>query len=436
MDRNRFGWALGVLFCGACSEGGDRAAADATPSTSSTPHTAAAPADVRAAGSSAGAAAPSDEDDDDVPAEKFEGGERAFAKVRETLLQNYYADGIREDDLYRAATAGMLQKVEPRMKKWNQLLSPRELAEMRNDLRGEVVGVGVVIEFEDRSGYADVLATIPGSPSEKAGLVTGDKIVTVNGKLYRGMSLKDVVADIRGKAGESVELTVLRGDKLIRVPIRRERVTYDQPSGMDLDGVGYLRIPSFTDKTPAAVRATLETLAKASAKALVVDLRECPGGSFERAVETADLLFAPGTPLVTLKRRGKAEETVVTKGTPVLGAVPVAVLVGHETASGCEILASALQEGRHALLVGQKTLGKWSVQSLDELPNGYAFKYTVSLFKTPSGRSFEGVGLAPDVEVAMDRSAVSRASGVTKPEERLAKDVQLRTARGLLQRAP
>ena len=380
--------------------------------------------------------APAEDDDDGpVPTDKFGGGAAAFATVKETLLKNYYADGITEDDLYRAATAGMLEKLEPRMKKWNHLLTATEMAELRNDLKGEVVGIGVQISFDSASGYADVLGALPGSPSEKAGLLAGDKIVTVNGKLYKGMNLKDVVMDIRGKAGEPVTLSVLRADKLLSLVVTRERVAFDQPSHALLpDGLGYVHIPSFTERTPAQVREALEDLAKQGPKALVVDLRQCPGGSFDSAVATGELLLPDGAGIVTLKKKGKDEEKhVAGKGKGLLTSLPLAVLVSNTTSSGAEFLTAALQEGRHARVVGKHTHGKWSVQSLDDLPNGYAFKYTVSLFKTPSGRTFEGTGLMPDVEVAMDEKDLARANAA-KPADRLGLDVQLRTAKELLLR--
>src|SRR5262249_51541775 len=154
-------------------------------------------------------------------------------------------------------------------------------------LKGEVVGIGVKIAFDEKSGFAEVLGTIAQSPSEKAGLLPGDHIVTVNGKLYKGMTLKDVVADIRGKAGEPVSLSVLRADKLVSFNVVRDKLAYDGPvHAMLPDNLGYVRIPSFNDKTPAAVRSGLEELERGGARSLVVDLRCAPGGSFERAVET------------------------------------------------------------------------------------------------------------------------------------------------------
>jgi carboxyl-terminal processing protease len=417
---------LAVVSCGqAASQDGPSTTTATAGGSGSAPAPASAPA-----------ATPSTESDDDtVAADKFGDGARAFGTVKDTLLKNYYADGITEDDLYRAATAGMLEKLEPKMKKWNRLLSAKEIAELKNDLKGEVVGIGVHIAFDPASGYADVLAALPGSPSEKSGILAGDKIVTVNGKLYKGMRMKDVVAEIRGKAGEPVTLSILRGDKLLPFTVTRERVLYDQPSHALLaDGLGYVHIPSFTEKTPVQVKEALDDLAKKSAQALVVDLRQNPGGSFDSAVATAELFLADGTGIVTLKKKGKDEEKHVAKGRGVLTSLPIAVLVSNGTSSGAEFVTGALREGRHARIVGQHTMGKWSVQSLDDLPNGYAFKYTVSLFKTPSGKSYEGTGLAPDVEVSMDDRELARANAA-KPADRLAVDVQLRTAKELLVRA-
>jgi carboxyl-terminal processing protease len=414
---------LAIMACGDPASTEKSAGGEKPPPSSDAPLLASAPGGKHVANNDV---------DDDVPTEKFGGGAKAFGEVRDTLLKSYYSEGLTEDDVYRAATAGMLEKLEPRMKKYNKLMSPREIAEIRNDLKGEVVGVGVKIEFDEKSGYADVLGTLPGSPSEKAGLLAGDKIVTVNGKLYKGMKTKDVVADIRGKAGDPVTLSVLRGDKLVSYTVVRDRVAYDGVVPMMLaDKLGYIRIPSFNDKTPAAVRTGLEDLEKNGAKALVVDLRHSPGGSFDRAIETAEMFVPQGAPIVMLKRRGKADETTVSKGKPILANVPVAVLIDNETASGAEFLAGALQEQRHARLVGAHTHGKWSVQSLDDLPNGFAYKYTMGLFRTPSGKTYEGIGISPDVESSMDEQTLQRASSV-KPEERLTVDVQLRTAKEIL----
>jgi len=382
---------------------------------------------------SAATAKPScDDEDTSVPPEKFTESSRNFEEAKKALLEGYYDTGITEDDLYRAAVAGMLQRLDPKMRKWNRLLSPSEIAELRNDLQGEIVGVGIGIELDAATGYIDINRVYPGSPAERAGVAPPDKIVTVNGKLYRGLTLHDVVADIRGKAGETVTLSILRGDKLVSVPLVRQRVVFDQVSHMIVGGnVGYVGIPGFNSKTPQELHDALTDLASKGARSLVLDVRHSPGGSFDDAVAAVGELVPAGSTVVSLNKRGKVEP-IVPKTTPVELDQPIAVLVDHETASSAELVAAALQELRQATVVGSKTKGKWTVQRVDDLPNGYAIKYTMALFASPAGRSFEGVGMAPDVEVDQADDATMKAQTDTDPVKRLSEDVQLRTALAVL----
>jgi len=373
-----------------------------------------------------------EEEDYTVPSAPFTDAQRSFDEVKKTLLSGYYDPSITEEALYRAAVAGMLERVDPAMRKWNKLLSPADLAELQRDLQGEVVGVGVKISFDAATGYVDVLGVFPGSPAEKAGLAAPDKIVTVDGKLYKGLTLHDVVADIRGKAGDTVKLSVLRGDKLVVVPVVREKVVYDTVSELVIDGdVGYVRIPAFNARTPDGLAAALSDLVSKKVRGAVVDLRGCPGGSFDDAVAAASEMLPAGAVVANLKKR-TTTEAVMSKRAPVMTGVPLAVLVDHASSSSAELVAAALQEGDHAVLVGQRTYGKWTVQMIDDLPNGYAMKYTSGLFQSPSGRSFQGVGLPPDVEVDMADGAVEKVEAITDPGKRLEADTQLKTAVSLL----
>ncbi len=371
--------------------------------------------------------------DDAVAPEKFTEGAKAFASVRDDLLKEYYAAGFTEDDLYRAATQGMLERLDPKMKKWNKLLPPDELATLRSDLKGEFVGIGSQIRFDESTGYADVLAVMPGTPSAKVGILAGDKIVSINGQLYRGKKLRDVMADLRGKVGETVAVSILRADKLLPFSIRREMVSYDSVMPLVLADVGYLRVRSFSGKTVPMLRAALDDFATKNVRSLVVDLRDNQGGLFDEAVASADVLLPAGTPIVNIKRRDQKTETRSSKNEHVvLGQLPMAVLVDRETSSGAEFLTAALQEGRHAPVIGGRTLGKWSLQTVKDLSNGYSVKFTVGLFASPSGRSFDGMGMLPDVEVTMDEGQLRRALVITDPEPRFAADPQLRTAVAML----
>jgi carboxyl-terminal processing protease len=376
----------------------------------------------------AGAAPATVTEDEEVPREPFTDPAKNFEAAKKTLLTSYYRDSLTEEDLYRAAVAGMVQRADPTMAKWNRLLSPSEMADLKLDLQGELVGIGARIELDPTTGYIDVKGTIPGSPAEKAGIAPPDKIVTIDGKLYKGLTLRDAVSDIRGKSGETVTLSILRGAQLVTVPVVRAKIAYDTVHGMVVGpGVGYVRIPAFNQQTPGTLRDVLTELAGKHVSGLVVDLRCDPGGSFDDAVAAAGELVPAGSTVVSVHKRDTFEP-IVPKTTPILADVPVAVLVDHDTASSAELLAAALQELRGATIVGSITQGKWTVQRLDDLPNGYAMKYTVGVFASPNGKSYEGKGVPPDVEVDWPDASIQAAQAITDPAARLAEDVQLRTA--------
>ncbi len=387
---------------------------------------------MTATGTPAPSPAATSEEPFTVQSEKFGDPQKAFVAAKDALLTKYYAAGLTEEDLYRAAVRGMIEDVDTRMHKWNRLLSPGELAELETELSGQIVGIGVSIKFDDPTGHIEILGTMAGSPAEKAGLLAHDTVVSVNGKTFRGMTEGDAVHELRGKAGEEVTLSVLRDDKLLPFTIVRAPVEAHEVQHFIVDGVGELSVGMFTAKTVPAIRAALDDFGAAHVRAIALDLRGNHGGSFDDAVHSAELFLPSGEPIVTLERREGKEETLLSKGSPPLASLPLVILVNQDTSSSAELLAGALSEDLHSRIVGTRTYGKWTVQSIDELGNGYAIKYTTALFHTPSGKSFEGVGLTPDVEVDADRQQVERAMFVTDPTTRLAADPQLRTALSLL----
>ena len=186
-------------------------------------------------------------------------------------------------------------------------------------------------------------------------------------------------------------------------------------------------------KTRPGIDRSLDDLAAHSATSLVVDLRGNPGGSFDDAVASADALVPAGTVIARIHKQGESESTfAAAKGATTLGNLPMVVLVDGETSSGAEVVASALQRGRHARLVGGKTFGKWSLQTVDDLPNGYAIKYTISLIQAGDGKSYDGVGVLPDVQVDLDKKGMSAAMREEDLSKRVAIDPPLRTAVALL----
>ncbi len=209
----------------------------------------------------------------------------------------------------------------------------------------------------------------------------------------------DAVRQLRGKKGEPVVLSVLRDDKILSFTVVRAPVEMQEVRHFVIEDVGELSIARFTAKSVPAVRAALDDFAAAHVRAIALDLRGNYGGSFDDAVHVAELFLPSGAPIVKLERREGKEETLVSKGNPPLLSTPIVILVNQETSSSGELLAGALSEDLHSRIVGTRTFGKWTVQSVDELGNGYAIKYTTALFHTPSGKSYDGVGLTPDVEV-------------------------------------
>ena len=365
------------------------------------------------------------------PTEPFGDAEKSFRKAMTILKEKYVDAGLTEEDLWRGAAEGMLANAGGR--KYDELLSPSEMKEIEGHLGGEIVGIGVEIKFDDTSGLAMVKGVLPGGAAEKNGLLAGDAILKVDGKSFRGKQYRDVLYAIRGKEGDPVTLTLLRDANVITKTVKRAKVAIQSVSDLVVAGdVGVLTIKTFHEKTPALVREALARLAARKVKALVVDLRNCPGGHFEKVLDGAGALLPKGTTIVSAVPRTGAEETYKAEGGAVLGALPTAVLVNEHTSSGGEILAGALQ-ANGALVVGKKTYGKWNVQMIESLPNGYAMKFTTAIFKTPKGESLDGVGLLPDIEVEMDEAAFEAARNAPEAA-RVAADSQLRVAVNSLKR--
>jgi len=359
--------------------------------------------------------------------DNFRDGEKAFMKARELMQKQYVDDKVTDDQLWRNATAGLFTGVG----KWDKLLSPTELAALKADLVGEVVGLGLHINLEEQTGIVDVEGVVPGSGAERAGLAVGDKILRLDGKTLKGMTEGDVARSMRGKAGTTVTLTVLRDAAIFTRTIKRAPFNIDHVISMMLPGgAGLVQVGRFSQKTPALMKEALEKLRAAGMKALVVDLRNNEGGDYDRMLECAGELLPKGALIVTAIQRGGRVEEKHTWTDPVV-TLPMTVLVNGSTASGAEIIAGALQHAG-ARIVGKRTLGKWNAQFVEELGNGWAVKFTTIVFRAPSGAMLDGRGLDPDVEVEMDPHDLARAAAIRTGDKRLAADAQLRTAVTLL----
>lgn len=329
-----------------------------------------------------------------------------------------YVEPVDSERLVQGAIRGMLGSLDPH----TTYLDPEEFAMLRNDAEGRFAGIGVEVGVRD--GWLIVLGVLPESPAERAGLLPGDRFLVIEGRDARDMRLPDAIRLMRGEVGTLVHVTLRREGEAadVRVELRRGYVEVDAVTSLLLpDGVLYVRLYTFSDNTTPALREAIDTALRARPEGLrgvVLDLRNNGGGLLHQAVLVSDEFLDRGV-IVTTRGRGGVllqESTAHTAGTRPRW--PMVVLVNGLTASASEIVAGALRDHQRALIVGTRTFGKGSVQNVVELPDGSAMKLTVARYYTPSGRSIQAEGIAPDIEVAQVPSSVLRLVGGSSFSER------------------
>jgi carboxyl-terminal processing protease len=361
--------------------------------------------------------------------EPFPDGEKSFKRARELIKQEYVDDKLGDERLWRNATGGLLLGLSDG-NRYNQLLSPAEAGALQGDLTGEFVGIGVEIDVDPPSGMIVLEGVMAGSPAEKAGLRAGDRILSIDDRSLKGLDDKGVARLIRGKRGSSVTISLLRDAQVVTRTMARQAIIIQSVERLELAGnLALITIHSFTEKTPGLMAAALQKVKASGAKSLIIDVRDNQGGLFEKMIECAGMLLPRGSLVVTTVGRGGKSDELRTTGEPLLPRMPTVVLINGESASGAEILAAAMKSAVGARLVGSKTHGKWSVQRIEELGNGWAIKITTALLRSPTGQMLDGKGLEPDLQVDMKE----RVSREREGERRVAADAQLRAAVHVLQ---
>ncbi|HEY1774118.1 MAG TPA: S41 family peptidase [Gammaproteobacteria bacterium] len=324
---------------------------------------------------------------------------RQLADVMQ-LIKEQYVVPVDDATLLHGAIKGMLGNLDPH----SDFLERSEYSDMEDLTSGQYNGIGIDVGV-DQDGNIIVVAPIDGSPAAKAGVQSGDAILSVDGTSTEGLSLDQASELLRGKLGSKVTLE-LQGtdqDKPYSVKLTRQEIKVASAHGELLQkGYGYMRIADFGDDTAPAVAATMKELVKKNGgplQGLVMDLRDNPGGLLDAAVDVSDDFLDSGV-IVTAKGRA-ADATLTRNATPgdMLNGAPLVVLVDGGTASAAEIVAGALKDNHRALIVGTQTFGKGSVQTVIPLPEGDAIKLTTALYYTPSGHSIQAQGITPDVDV-------------------------------------
>lgn len=364
-----------------------------------------------------------------------------FAKVL-TYVENNYVSYVDDTKLIYGAIDGMLRELDPH----SVFLDPQEYQQLKADTQGEFCGVG--IEVEIRNGWITVVAPIEGTPAHRAGIRSGDKVVSINGESTESITMHDAVRKMRGRPGTRVRLGIKRKgkDKPFDVELAREMIQIEGiASRMLTSEIAYIRIKTFQERTDERVEAALEELKdKHQLRGLVLDLRNNPGGLLNQAVRVADLFVARGLIVRTKGKAGRVieEERAHSRGT--YQGFPMVCLVNGGSASAAEIVAGALQDQKRAVVVGTRSFGKGSVQTIVDLDDGSALKLTIAHYTTPSGRTIQNSGIDPDVVVPAVASETKTVGGGQSPGQQadvaprqrrvaplpksLEKDLQLRAA--------
>ncbi len=320
-----------------------------------------------------------------------------FTKVL-NLVQQYYVEEIDTKKLIYGGIKGMLQELDPH----TNFLPPEIYKEFENETSGEFGGLG--IEITVQNDVLTVISPIEDTPAWEAGIKAGDKIVEINGESTKGLSLAEAAQRMRGKKGSKVRMMIYREgfDKPKEFAVSRGVVKVKSVKYTDLeDGYAYVRLTSFIENSAPDLEKVLKAHQRGASgiKGLVLDLRRNPGGLLDQAIKISDFFLEKGVIVTTIGRNKAEKEVVHAHKNNTFPEFPIIVLINEYSASASEILAGALQDNKRALVMGQRSFGKGSVQSVVKLGDGSGLKLTVARYYTPSGVSIQAEGIKPDVVI-------------------------------------
>jgi len=347
-----------------------------------------------------------------LPLDQLRNFSDIFARIKSD-----YVEEVSDKELLENAIRGMLSGLDPH----STYLDPEEYKELKIGTTGQFGGLGIQVGMED--GFVKIISPIDDTPAFKAGLKAGDLIIRLDEKSVKDMTLNEAVKIMRGKPGTKIDLSVMREgeDEPLKFTLERAIIKVESVKSYLLEpSFGYVRVSTFQSKTEKHLKQGIKQLVKkngAPLKGLILDLRNNPGGVLNSAADVSDLFIEQGKLVYT---KGRVEDSYFdfsAKPGDILKNAPMVVLINGGSASASEIVAGALQDHKRAVIMGEKSFGKGSVQTIQELRNGGAVKFTTARYFTPNGRSIQAEGIEPDIVLKEMKLTEKHTNGLLQIKE-------------------
>ena len=358
------------------------------------------------------------------------------------IVKTHYVDNdkVSYDRLFKAALRGMMHELDP----FSNYESPENVESMQKDMDGNFAGIGIVLSSRNR--VLEVISVMPGGPSEKAGIKAGDIITEIDGKPLNGLPLDECVKMMKGKAGTQLKLKIYRGsdDTTKNLALLREIITVSTVSNVRFsdraNNVGYMRLSQFGAQSAEDMDKALAALTKQGMTSLVIDLRDNPGGLLDAAIAVCSRFIKTGEDVVSIE--GRDDKKIQHRAIPCTKYtdLPLVLLINGNSASAAEIFSACMQDHKRAVVVGEKSFGKGSVQTVIPFGSGEALRITTAKYYTPGRRVIHGKGVEPDITVPLSNAhryllsqQLNSSGGIVKPPATASvRDIQLERALEIL----
>ena len=338
------------------------------------------------------------------------------------LIDKYYLGEVDETKLEEGAIKGYIEGLED---PYTEYISKEDMKEYMEDTMGNFVGIGIYMVKDTETNRVKVLAPIKNSPAEKAGILSGDLILSVDGVQYTADEMSVASSKIKGEEGSTVKLEILRDNKTLSFEIKRENIKVNPVEGKVLENnIGYIEFSSFDEGTAEEFKNKYEELEKQGIKALIIDLRNNGGGIVDEALKIADYILNKDSVILYEVDKNNNEKVEKSKNDPIIN-MPIVVLTNGNTASSSEILAGALKDLGKAKIVGTKTYGKGVIQQILTLQDGSGLKITTEKYLTPNKTEINKIGIEPDEKVELPDTVENELLVEEKDDTQLQKAVKL-----------